>query len=268
MNNQQQDDANRVANRVQDQGITYAGHPQNSLGMQSGPPRDAGNENQYAPKYPPGPDQRQDIVYHPGPVPNPNQVQIDAAQVFISTPFPPLEYRKFTVIKTISSAEWVSANTDLIHQMSQRDRQDVDFQETVRHRIAPDLFPIIPLETRPLAYKWLTQSQKATLRTASPPDFQAHMTIVEEHTTPPHPEEVYLRALESAIGNLPSAFTQSGALMKLELNHMFTCHLEYMAKNERAGRWLQQQIDQTRHSTLATWINSWTGRDDGMRPSV
>ncbi|KIL85814.1 hypothetical protein FAVG1_10783 [Fusarium avenaceum] len=268
MNNQQQDDANRVADRVQDQGIPYAGHPQNFLRMQSGLPVDAGNENQHAPSYPPGPDQRHDIVYHPGPVPNPNQVQIDPAQVFISTPFPPLEYRQFIAIKRISSAEWVSANTLIISQMSQRDHPDVDFQESIKHRIAPDLWPIIPLEIRPLAYKWLTQSQKDTLRTAPPPDFQTHMTTVEEHTTPPHPDEVYLRALESAIGNLPSAFTPSGARMKVELNHMFTCHLEFMANDERAGRWIQQQRDQTRHSTLVTWINSWSGQDNGLRPPI
>jgi hypothetical protein len=252
MNNQQQIDANRIANWVQDQGITYAGHPQNSLGMQSGLPRDAGNENQHTPN-------------HPGPITNPNPFQIITYREFITTSFPLLKYRKFTVNKIISSAEWVSANRDLVHEMSQHDREDVDLQAIIEHRISPDLWPIIPPDIRPLAYEWLTASQRATLGMPLP-EFQTDMTIVEEHIITPHPEEVCLRALEREISNLPKVYAHSAALMKFELNHMFTRHLDSIRRHKKAQRWLNQQIHQAHQSTLAMWINSWTGRDDGMRP--
>lgn len=244
-----------------------ARHPHYYLGMQSGLPRDAGNESQHTPNHPPGPDRRHGIGGHPGPIPFPNPVRISTSQEFISTPFPPLTYRKFTVHKTISSAEWVSANTDLIHEMRQRDRQDVAFQEKVRLRISPDLWPIIPPVVRPFAYDWLTESQRATLGMPLP-EFQTQITIVEEHDIPPHPEEVSFRIFEREISNLSKHHVRSAALMKFELNHMFTRHMHSMGRSNYAQRWVTQQINQTRQSTLATWINSWTGRDDGMRPPL
>ncbi|CAJ0554365.1 Ff.00g128780.m01.CDS01 [Fusarium sp. VM40] len=267
MDNQPQNDANRITNRVQDRGRTLARHPHYYLGMQPGLPRDAGNDNQHTPNNPSGPDRRHGTGDHPGPIPYPDPVQIDTSQEFITSPFPPLTYRKFTVHKTISSAEWVSANTDIIYEMRQRDRQDVAFRERVRHRISPDLWPIIPLVVRPFAYEWLTESQRATLG-MPPPGFQTQITIVEEHEIPPHPNEACYRALEREISNLPKHCAYLAALMKFELNDMFTRHLHWIRRLKNAQKWLNQQIDQTRQSTLATWINSWTGRDDGMRPPL
>ncbi|KAM0257296.1 hypothetical protein ACHAPA_011779 [Fusarium lateritium] len=94
------------------------------------------------------------------------------------------------------------------------------------------------------------------------------MTIVEEYTIPPHPEEVYFRALEEAVANLPEVHGEAAARIKAEINGMFARHLRWMGLNRGAKRWLLRRKDQLQQSTKALWINSWSGRRDGIRPSI
>ncbi|SPJ88786.1 uncharacterized protein FTOL_12680 [Fusarium torulosum] len=239
-------------------------HPHNALGIQPGLPSNAGNENQGIPNYPPGPNQHN----HPWPAPNPNPVQIVTSREFLTTPFPPLEHRLFTIEKRISSAEWVSANTGMLQEMTRRHLHDVPFRVEIRDRISPDLWPIIPLETRVQVLEWLTPSQKVALTRMLPCDFQTEMTIVEEHTLPLHPDEVYLRTIEEAIPNLPQVYFEGAVRIKLEINNMLSHHQDWMQENRAAQHWLLQRKDQITQHTIALWINSWSGRRNGMRPPI
>ncbi|KAM0200102.1 hypothetical protein ACHAQI_011818 [Fusarium lateritium] len=130
--------------------------------------------------------------------------------------------------------------------MMWRQLDDVGFRLVIRDRITAELWPIIPLDTRTYT----------------------EMTIVEEYTIPPHPEEVYFRALEEAVANLPEVHGEAAARIKAEINGMFARHLRWMGLNRGAKRWLLRRKDQLQQSTKALWINSWSGRRDGIRPSI
>jgi hypothetical protein len=274
MVNQEQHAANTVPNRSQRPQISDDSHAapvhpyNNALGIQLGLPANAGNENQGTPNNPPDSNQRHGVDNHPRPAPDLNPVQTVTSPEFLTTPFPPMEHRLFTIEKKISSAEWVSANTGLLQEMRRRNIYDVPFRAEVRHRISPDLWPIIPLEIRGQISTWLTPSQNATLTRMLPCNFQTEITIVEEHTLPPHSHELQLRKIEEAIPNLPEMFSVEATRIKLEINSMFAHHRDWMQKNRGARRWLVQKKDQLRSRTIARWINSWSGRRNGIRPPI
>jgi hypothetical protein len=264
MVNQEQDAANAVQNRgqrpqISDDSPAVLVQLYNALGIQPGLPNDAGNENQGTPNNPPGPNQ-------PRPAPDVNTLPSLTSDDFLTTLFPQLDYRLFTIEKRISSAEWVLANRDLPDEMRRHDIYDVNFRKKLRHRIAPELWPVIPSEHWDPLFPWLTPSQKSTIYDMFPFNFQSEITFVEEHVLPPHPHEQYLRTMEEALRNLPAMYSTEARRIKVEINNMFACHQVWMHKNKTGRKWLVQERDRLRSRTISQWINSWSGRTDGVRP--